>query len=155
MLVTQLPCIIMSPIKWDYWLRALPCSLRHQPGVGNSMELKHFSGLTHSPWQGDHPLQGRKTSFLLKIAPDAIFQWCPSCELSACEEPAGKQKEGSHRGLGTGHLRMDVLCSTSSWLHLCLAVRSTSTKHCGEASRKKANKRRVMLWWLLWAETSC
>lgn len=91
MLVSQFPCFTMSHIKWNSWLRTLSTNLVLE-AAGAPGLLRAYRYLS-SPWQGDHPLKGRKMSFLSKIAPDTIVQCCPSCEHSACEEQARKQKE--------------------------------------------------------------
>lgn len=44
--------------------------------------------------------------FSLEIAWDIVFQWCPSYELSACEEWDGKPKEVTE----------DLVQQTSGWL---------------------------------------
>lgn len=128
---------------------------KHHPGVGSSTELQDFSGLTNvSTWQGDHPLQGKKGELFVKNCAGHHIS-VASLMWAFCLWGTSWEAKGSARGLGAAHLRMDVLCSTSSWQSLWLAVWSTSRKYWGEASRKKANKRGVTLWWLLWAETSC
>lgn len=100
----------------------LPCSL----STNLVLEAAEAAGLLRayryldSPWQGDHPLQGTKMSFLFKIALDTIFQCCPSCELSAREEQARKQKEV------TGDLVQHALgwmCSTAHPATLACSVK--------------------------------
>lgn len=61
--VTQFPCITMSPIIRDYWLRTLPCSLSTNLVLEAALSCR---ASLDSPWQEDHPLQGRKMGFFLK-----------------------------------------------------------------------------------------
>lgn len=130
-LATQLPCITMSPIKWDYWLRTQPRLLSTNlvfAAARSCGTSQGFQVTRQSFWQEDHPPGARKMGFSLEIALDTVFQWCPSYELSASEERDGKQKE----------ITEDLVQQMSGWLrsrfglqHLQLTVVSLacSVKH--------------------------
>lgn len=146
-LVTQLPYIIMSPIKWDYWLRTLPCSL--------STNLVLEAARSCRTSQGLHiPQQSLARGAAAAVKKDELFvKNCTGQHISVMSLLPVRNKPGCKRKpQGTWCSTPQDGCAPQ---HLWLTVWSTSRKYCVEASRKKANKRRVMLWWLLWAETSC
>lgn len=133
---------------------------KHQPGVGSSTELQDFSGLTHTStvlgkgssccrvesWASTKVrAAGKKDELFVKN--------CTEQHISVMSLLPVRNKPGCKRKpQGTWCSTPQDGCAPQ---RLWLTVWSTSRKYCVEASRKKANKRRVMLWWLLWAETSC
>lgn len=106
-LATQLPCITMSPIKWDYWLRTRPCSLSTNLVFTAAWSCRTSQGfqVTRQSLARGPSTGGQKDGLFVGNCTGQHISMV-SLIWAFCLWGMGREAKGSHRGLGAANVRL-------------------------------------------------